>query len=137
MKNKVINESNSMNKAFEKYLIEYTNRYLTDNTELKELILQNPTLPLLFFATDEANSVEYQTESCSVDCYIGEVLDYEYSDKIYLDRDDFEEDIADTLWDDFLGKTHENCNDEFENYVEQEIKKYEQYWKDCIIVICG
>ena len=96
MKNKVINESNSMNKAFEKYLIEYTNRYLTDNTELKELILQNPTLPLLFFATDEANSGKYQTESCSVDCYIGEVLDYEYSDKIYLDRDDFEEDIADT-----------------------------------------
>ena len=36
-----------------------------DNIELKNLILENPDLPLLVFATEKANSGEWSTELAS------------------------------------------------------------------------
>ena len=118
-------------------------RYITDNTELRNLIINNPTLPLVFFATEEANSGDYQTEQCSISCYIDEVLDTDdtpYGDKIYMDRDDLEEDIRDMFYDgELVEELRKGCitDNQFDEYVQKELDKYEPYWTKCIVVMCG
>lgn len=101
--------------------------------ELRRLIIDNPTLPLLVFAGEEANGGDYMYTSCSyVRADVGEFLDCKQEindEKCYCDRDDFEEDLADALCDDFTGS-----NEDFEARVRDEAAKYDPYWKKCIIL---
>ncbi len=108
-----------------------------DNTELKKLILENPNLPLLIFATEDANSGEWSTELASCRCKKGIVLDeakdcwVPRNDRVYMDEDDLEYDIREALDD-----IQEGLNDEeFDNLVAIKMKTLEPYWKECIIVI--
>lgn len=109
---------------------------LTDNIKLKNLILENPDLPLLCFATEEANSGEWYTELASCRCCKGIVLDatkdcwLPNAEKIYTDEDDLEEDIADALCDDYAHLS----DDEFFDLVKEKMKALEPYWKECIII---
>lgn len=110
---------------------------VTDNTELKKLILENPNLPLLVFATEYANSGEWSAELASCRCDKGIVLDavkdcwLPRDDRVYTDETDLEEDIRDALDD-----IQEGLNDEeFDNLVSEKMKALEPYWKECIIVM--
>lgn len=104
--------------------------------ELKRLITENPDLPILVFAGDNANNGDYAYMSCSyVSATKGEFLDCEQQIdecKCYTDRDDFEEDVFDVLVND------EQCVDlsdeEFNSVVKQKIVEYDEFWKSCIIL---
>ena len=106
---------------------------LQSTAELRKLIIENPNLPLLVFAGDEANIGDYSYISCSyVKAYIGKYLDcmQEVDDcKCYTDKDEFEEDLADTLYDDFQG-----TDEEWDEYLSKEVAKYDPYWTECIIL---
>lgn len=71
--------------------------------ELRQFIRENPTLPLLVFAGEEANSGDYSYMSCSyIKVYKGEFLDCAQTVNdcmCYTDRDEFEETVADSLAD--------------------------------------
>lgn len=111
---------------------------VTDNTELKKIILENPDLPLLIFATEEANGGEWSVELASCRCHKGIVLDatkecwLPRDDRIYTDESDLEEDIQDALADE---EEYESLSDEeFYKIVAEKAKALEPYWKECIIV---
>lgn len=109
---------------------------LIDNTELKKLILENPSLPLLVFATEDANKGEFNMELASCKCEKGFVLDVTENiwlprnDRIYTDETDLEEDIQEALYD-----SQEILEDEeFDALVALKMKTLNSYWKECIIV---
>ena len=75
---------------------------LSSAEELRQLILDNPGLPLLVFAGEDANNGgDYSYMGCSsVHAYVGEYLDCAQTVndcRCYCDRDDFEEDLNDSL----------------------------------------
>ena len=100
--------------------------------ELRQLIRQNPTLPLIVFAGENANSGDYSYMSCSyIKAYTGEYLDCAQTVNdcmCFTDRDEFEEAIADSLGD-------TNCTDEeFDALVKKKMAEYDPYWESCIIL---
>ena len=99
--------------------------------ELRELILQNPELPLLVFAGEDSNNGEWGYMSCSsVKAVIGEYLDCEQTvndERCFTDRDDFQEEMEDKC--DFTG-----TDEEFAEYIKARMAEYEPYWKPCIIL---
>ena len=99
--------------------------------ELRELILQNPELPLLVFAGEDSNNGEWGYMSCSsVKAAIGEFLDCEQTvndERCFTDRDDFQEEMEDKC--DFTG-----TDEEFAEYIKARMAEYEPYWKPCIIL---
>ena len=100
--------------------------------ELRKLILENPELPLLVFAGEDANTGDYSMVHCTrVSAYIGEVLDWDtvYSDEVITDREYFAELVTDYHASDFDG-----TDDEFDKYVEDKVAEYDPYWKKCIIL---
>ena len=105
--------------------------------DLKRLIKENPELPIVMLAGENANSGDYSTMFCSsVNACIGELLDcmQEQNDEIcYTDRDEFREQIEDNLAmsDEWADKTDEEIEAEADR-IEAE---YEPYWKKCIIVV--
>ena len=110
---------------------------LHSTDELRKIIIDNPDLPLLVFAGEEANTGDcWSYMSCSrVTVCLGEVLDFDadesipYDDRIFTERDDFAECLADVLSYDFVGTDRE-----FEEYLEKEVEKYDPYWVKCILV---
>lgn len=109
---------------------------LTDNKELKNLILKNPDLPLLFFATDEANNGEWSSMLASARFHKGIVLDYPKDmaipndEIIYTDKEDLEDDLRDGLYDEYFNLS----DDEYDKVVSARMTEYEPYWKECIII---
>lgn len=114
-----------------------SSRCLNSTEELKQMILDNPELPLLMLAGDCANSGDYPYMVCmSVTSYVGEVLDccQTVNDtRIYTDRDDFKEDLANSL---AAGcyPAFDGTDDEWEKLVEKKLCEYDSFWKPCIIV---
>ena len=111
--------------------------YLKDTTELRKLIIENPDLPLVVMAGYDACYSDWSWTYCSkVTAYIGEILDCEqdFNDEhIYEDREFF----ADDVYDYYYNKRDEHFDEtdqEFEDYIEKQIKKYDPYWKKCIII---
>ena len=106
---------------------------LHSTDELRKIIIDNPDLPLLVFAGEDANIGDWSYMSCSrVNAYIGEVLDFDalpYDDRIFTDRVEFVECLEDVLSYDFVGTERE-----FEEYLEKEVEKYVPYWVKCIII---
>lgn len=116
----------------------YTTDLLHNTDVIRKLILENPDLPILVLVSDDAHKGEYAYEAVwDVDWNIGEFLDCEQridEDKIYTDRDEFEEDLEQYLWD----EAHKYISeDEFEKLLKRELKKYESFWKRCIILYIG
>ena len=109
---------------------------LHSTDELKQLIVENPDLPIIVFAGDSANNGDYGFMSCSrVRAQEGEFLDCEQQIndcKCYTDRDDFEDDVADLLAGE---EQYRNLpDDEFNAIVEQTVNEYDDFWKPCILV---
>ena len=108
-------------------------KLLTATDELRKLIVENPGLPLLVFAGEDANSGDWSYCSCN-SCYasLGEFLDcmQEVNDeKCYCDRDDFEDDLGDNVFGD-----GDLTEEEYNKILAEKIKEYEPYWKPCIIL---
>lgn len=109
--------------------------------KLRKLIQENPDLPLVFIVeSDVVADCDYVTWFVPrIDCHIGEILDCEQSindERIYTDRDEFEEDVEDFFFNSYEFM-NEETEEELERKVKDEIKKYEPYWKKCIIVEGG
>lgn len=111
---------------------EYSLTHKTD--ELKKLILENPDLPIVVLAGEEANNGFFSWMFCtSISFRIGEILEcdfYDYDDTVFTDRDRLEEKIEDDLWDEY----HEKSKEEYDDAVKKEVEKYEPYWKRVIAI---
>lgn len=103
--------------------------------ELRQLIRDNPTLPLLVFAGEAANKGDYSYMGCSyINARKGEFLDCAQTvndEMCYTDRDEFVEDLADCIALDDCERTDE----EFDAIVKEKVAEYARYWKPCIILI--
>ena len=123
-------ESHDSSEKGEDLLREWVDEY----KELKQLIIENPDLPLIFFATDEANSGEYFSELADARAYKGIVLNCTgvQEDHIYTDEDDLESDISDMLFDEH---GHDWSDEEYEAAIAEKMKEYEPYWVNAIIII--
>lgn len=104
--------------------------------ELKQLIVENPDLPIVVFAGDDANIGDYSYTSCSyIKAYKGEFLDSAQTVNdcmCYTDRDEFEDDVADAL----AGEEQYRALpvDEFNFLVERTVNEYDDFWKPCILL---
>ena len=110
---------------------------LTKNSdELKQLIAENPDLPIVFLVGQDAPSDEYGYVYCSdIRFNLTEVLDcklpFDHT-YVYDDRISFEEDLANYL---SYQPECENLFDlDFDNYVGEKLKEYEPYWKKVIAI---
>lgn len=102
---------------------------------LKKLIADHPDLPIVVIVNSEvvADDDYNWWYAPDVSFSLGELLDcdQDVNDmKVYTDRDDFEEDLADILGD--SGDYDETTDEEFDKIVKEELKKYEPYWKKVI-----
>lgn len=107
---------------------------IKETDELKKLILENPNLPIVVLAGQDANSGDYGWMFCSsISFGIDEILDCDfrdYDDVVFNDRDRLEEYIGDMLYD----KYSEKSDEEFDAIVQKELEKYEPYWTKVIAI---
>ena len=104
--------------------------------ELKQLIAENPDLPIVVLVGRYAVSDDYGYTYCSdIHFSIEEILDCTLpfgDDYVYNDRDDFEDALSDYLAD---CEEYENLSDEeFQTLLIKELNKYEPYWKKVIAI---
>lgn len=85
---------------------------LKDTLELRKLILENPELPLLIFASEDANNGDYSYMQADVTSTSIQRLAL-YNDEQWLDEDEFEEEIADAM----------SMNDEYKNLSDEDFNK--------------
>ena len=105
--------------------------------ELKQLITENPDLPIVVLVGQYAVLDDYGYTYCSdIHFCIDEILDCELpfgEGYVYNDRDDFENALSDYLAD---CEEYENlCYEEFNTLVTKKLSKYEPYWKKLIAII--
>ena len=111
------------------------NMFMKQTDELKKLIAEHPDYPIVVMVANEVVADDFYGwwYAPSLSFSIGEILDCEQEvndEKVYTDRDDFEEDLADILGD--SGDYDETTDEEFDKIVQEELKKYEPYWKRVI-----
>ena len=111
------------------------NMFAKQTDELKQLISEHPDYPIVVIVANEVVSDDYYGwwYAPEIRFSIGEILDCEQDindEKVYVDRDEFEEDLADILGD--SGDYDETTDEEFDAIVEAELAKYEPYWKKVI-----
>ena len=109
--------------------------FMKQTDELKKLIAEHPEYPIVVMVANEVVADDFYGwwYAPSLSFSIGEILDCEQDvndEKVYVDRDDFEEDLADVLGD--SGDYDETTDEEFDKIVQEELKKYEPYWKKVI-----
>lgn len=109
-----------------------------DAGKLRKLIAENPELPIVVLASEEANCGEWGWQYCSnIDCTIAQILDiktsYDREDGVLFDdRIDFHEAIADALCD--IEPYKSMNNEEFDEAVEKEAAKYYGEWRKVIAI---
>ena len=111
------------------------NMFMKQTDELKKLIAEYPDYPIVVMVANEVVADDFYGwwYAPSLSFSIGEILDCEQDvndEKVYVDRDDVEEDLADILGD--SGDYDETTDEEFDKIVQEELKKYEPYWKKVI-----
>ena len=109
---------------------------LHETEALKKLIIENPDLPLLVFAGEDANIGDYSYMCCEyVRVEKGEVLDCKgpNDEIIYTDRQHLKDDIEEAIYDDYdgIGKIPD---DKLDKMLKERMSKYDEYWKDCILL---
>lgn len=99
---------------------------LKDTADLRSLILKHPDLPIVVCAGDDCNTGDYSYMLCNyVNVQLGEVLDCRQDvndERVYFDRDEFEEDLANSIDTECTGA-------EFEKLVSDRLSEYAPYWK--------
>lgn len=105
--------------------------------ELKRLIAEYPDYEIAVLAGEEANGGDCSWMFCSkVSFSVGEILDaetpYSNNDTVCCDRDEFKEAMQSWLED--REDTQNLSNDEFYTLLNEEIAKYDSYWKKVITI---
>lgn len=102
--------------------------------ELKKLILENPELPIVVLAGEDAWGGCHPWTFCSsISFCIDEILDCDFLDSqdcVFTDRDYLEEFIADNLYDDY----REDPEEEYEAAIDKRLQELEPYWTKVIAV---
>ena len=115
-----------------KKLTEYGLTHKSD--ELKKLIMENPDLPIIVLASDDANCGDWCWQYCfHVSFGLDEILDHDYSDyddEVFHDRDRLEEKISDDLYDEYFDKSEE----EYDAAVKRKMEELEPYWTKVIAI---
>ena len=111
------------------------NMFSKQTDEFKELIAKYPDYPIVILCNYEVCNDDsyYWWYAPEIRFGIGEILDCEQDindERVYTDRDEFEEDLTDILAD--SGDYDETTDEEFDNIVKIELLKYEPYWKKVI-----
>lgn len=105
-----------------------------NSEELKKVILENPELPIVVLANENSVCGNGIWTYCSdISFAIDEILDcdfYDYDDTVFTDRSRLEEKIADDLYDEY----HDKSDEEYDEAIRREVKKYEPYWKKVIAI---
>ncbi len=105
--------------------------YFYDTTELRNMIIDNPTLPLLVFVNEDANGGDYSWTQASVRCNIDELA--LYNDELWVDYDDYEERLTNDLCDE---EEYINLSDEeYEQMIKDKMDKVE--FTKCIVMWVG
>ena len=116
-----------MNK-FQEYRLSQT----TD--ELKRLIAENPDLPIVVLASEDANDGDHNWMFCSkISFSIDEILDCDYADygdTVFTDRERLEEKISDDLYEDFKDAPEA----EYDAAVAKRLAELEPFWKKVITI---
>ena len=116
-----------MNKFREYSLTAKTNK-------LKNLISENPDLPIVVLASEEANCGGHYWMFCSsIHFGIEEILDcdyYDYDDTVFTDRDRLEDKISDDLYAEYVDKGDE----EYDAAVYAKMAELEPYWTKVIAI---
>ena len=116
--------------------MKYETGLLHKTDQLRKLIMENPELPLLILAGENACSMAYSSMFCyEVRAYIGEFLDcdQDINDEIaYSDRDNFEDDLRIHYED--TDECENMSDEEFDKFIEKKLEEYDPYWKKCIIL---
>lgn len=103
-----------------------------DTAKLRQLMQENPELPVVILAGESANCGEWSWQYCyDVDCNITEILDIKTpwdGDTLFTDRDDFEQAIEDSLY------GGELSIDQIEAAAKREAAMYENCWRKVIAV---
>ena len=90
-----------------------------DCKSLKEMILANPDAPLLIFVGDEANSGEYQYESC--DSGYADIKEITLYEDQWIDCDDYREQLEYDLADE---EEYSSLSDEeFEKKIDEIVEE--------------
>lgn len=104
--------------------------------ELRKLILENPELPIIVFAGQEACAYNWSYCSCStVHAYIGEYFDYDeghFAEKCILDKTDFEDELIQEYED--SPECENMSDDEWNEFIENKMAELDKYWKKCIVL---
>lgn len=112
--------------------------FLNECKELKRLIAEYPDLPLMFFHEDTGDYRSGYISCSSVAAEKGEVLDC-YQDindeKVFTSRDEFEEELQEVLCG--IDEYRNISDEEFHEILKKEKSKYDDKWKDCIILYVG
>lgn len=102
--------------------------------ELKQLILDNPDLPIVVLAGEEANGGDHSWIFCSsIGFDIDEILDCDYTDYndcVFCDRDRLKEKIEDDLYDKYCNKPDE----EYDAAIQARLDELEPYWTKVISI---
>lgn len=90
---------------------------LNDTTNLRNLILENPDLPLLIFCGEESWHDVYPYEQA--DASNGEIKELTLHNDWWLDKDDYEDKLSDDLCD---NEEYKNSSDEeYDNMIKQKV----------------
>lgn len=100
--------------------------------ELKKLIAENPDLPIVILAGEEANGGDYNWMFCSdISFSLDEILDcdyLDYGDCVFTDRDRLEETVGERLSNDY------EDDKEWEVAVKATLAELEPHWKKVIAI---
>ena len=110
------------------------NMFYEQTNKLKRLIQEYPDYPIVVVCGYEVVCDDggwWYAPSLSFS--IGEILDCEQDideEKVYVDRDDFEEDVRYCI--ECIEEYAESTDEEFEELVKDQLEKYEPYWRQVI-----
>lgn len=118
----------------------FRNYSLTKKSDkLKKLILENPDLPIVVLAGEDANIGDFPWMFCTnISFSIEEIFDcdfYGYDETIFTDRESLEDVIIDKIENgDIEVDVDITDEEEFNKVVEREMEKCEPYWKKVIAI---
>lgn len=106
-----------------------------DSTELRKLIAENPDLPIIVLAGEDASGEDGYVSCSKVYCEVKTILDndYPFADRMYTDETEFEEDLSDYLAGE-IPNINEISDEEFDKRVKEEVATYEPYWRKAIVI---
>ena len=104
---------------------------LKDTTVLRNLILENPELPLLAFVGEDAWQGEYPYNQ--VDCSRGRIEEMTLYGDMWLDKDDYEEKLSNDLADEDEYK--DLSDEEWDKMIKQKVEETE--FVKAIVIFLG